>query len=278
MSLDTLANKFPHARDQNIQFFEMGHRYVLTTDPERRYTSVTTWVHTHFPKFNADKIIDGMMKKPDWKPGHKYWGLTKSEIKHKWSANGEAVSSAGTRLHLAIEMFMNVANTHTHLDILDRLAQGLELLEDVSATVEWEYFTSFARDYPMKVPYRTEWLIYDEDLKIAGSIDMVYSNDDGTVSIYDWKRCKSITKVNMYNKFATTVCISHLHDTNFWHYTLQLNIYKYILERKYGKIVSSMYLVQLHPENEETSYMLHEVPTIYEMDELMQDRMTLMAK
>ena len=29
-------------------------------------------------------------------------------------------------------------------------------------------------------------------------------------------------------------CINHLPDTNFWHYSLQLNTYKAILEDKYG--------------------------------------------
>jgi hypothetical protein len=32
-------------------------------------------------------------------------------------------------------------------------------------------------------PYRTEWTIYDEELKIAGSIDMVYEKPNGTLAI-----------------------------------------------------------------------------------------------
>jgi hypothetical protein len=38
-----------------------------------------------------------------------------------------------------------------------------------------------------------------------------------------------------------------LPDTNFWHYSLQLNTYKAILERNYEKKVTDLYLVQLHP-------------------------------
>jgi ATP-dependent exoDNAse (exonuclease V) beta subunit len=232
-------------------------------------------VHTHFPKFNSDKIIDGMMKKPDWKPGHKYWGLTKADIKKMWSSNGESVSSAGTNLHYAIEQFMNTENVHTHMDIVERMETGSILTIDasVTSTPEWNYFMNFTKDKPMFIPYRTEWLIYDEDLKIAGSIDMVYTNEDGTLSIYDWKRCKSINKINLYNKFALTPCISDMHDTNYWHYTLQLNIYKYILEHKYNQIVSGLYLVQLHPDVEENNYVIHELQNIYEMDELMNDRL-----
>ena len=60
----------------------------------------------------------------------------------------------------------------------------------------------FVKDHPQLKPYRTEWMIFDEDLKLAGSIDMVYENPDGTLSIYDWKRSKDISKVNGWNKFA----------------------------------------------------------------------------
>lgn len=129
---------------------------------------------------------------------------------------------------------------------------------------EWQYFLDFLRDYPDLKPYRTEWTIYDEDLKLSGSIDMVYENPDGTLMIYDWKRSKDISRVNNFNEYAKTPCISHLPNSNFWHYSLQLNTYKAILERKYGKKVTDLYLVRLHPDAEENSYELLRVPDLSE--------------
>jgi len=76
--------------------------------------------------------------------------------------------------------------------------------------------------------------------------------------IYDWKRCKEIVKENAYGSTATTECIRHLPDTNFWHYALQLNTYKTIIEEKYGKKVVGLCLVCLHPNN--ADYQLIEVP------------------
>ena len=105
-------------------------------------------------------------------------------------------------------------------------------------------------------------MIFDEDLKIAGSIDMVFQNEDGTLSIYDWKRCKEISKDNNWNKFATNPIISHLPDTNYWHYSLQLNTYKAILERKYGQQIKELFLVRLHPDNPDMTYELIEVPIL----------------
>jgi ATP-dependent exoDNAse (exonuclease V) beta subunit len=143
----------------------------------------------------------------------------------------------------------------------------------VDDAVEWEYFLEFVRDHPHLKPYRTEWMIFDEDLKIAGSIDMVYENPDGTLSIYDWKRSKEITKVNNWNKFATNQLISHFPDANFWHYALQLNTYKAILEAKYGKTVKDLYLVRLHPDIQEKTYELLQVPILEkEMYDLLEER------
>lgn len=264
-----LATRNCHDRDQYIQFFEEDHKYVITNDPENKYTSVTTWNHSHFPVFNANLIIKNMMKGKNWKEGHKYWGLSAEEIKKQWSNNSSAVSGAGTDLHFEIECFMNnpCAEEYKHIDLYNAY------LQNSTETLEWEYFINFIKDHPELKPYRTEWTIYDEDLKISGSIDMVYENPDGTLSIYDWKRSKEITRINNFNKFAINKLICHMPDSNFWHYALQLNTYKRILERKYGKIITDLYLVRLHPDAEEKNYELIKLPDLTkEIDELFEER------
>jgi hypothetical protein len=76
---------------------------------------------------------------------------------------------------------------------------------------------------------------------------MVYLKPDGTFAIYDWKRSKEIKFENKYQKGLSP--ISHLHDCNYWHYSLQLNIYRRILEKFYNVVVSELALVILHPNN-----------------------------
>jgi ATP-dependent exoDNAse (exonuclease V) beta subunit len=264
-----------HPRDKNILFYEPTHTYTITTDPTSKYTSVTTWNHSHFPHFNADQVIKNMMRGKNWKEGHKYWGLTAEEIKKQWSNNSSAVSGAGTDLHFEIECFMNNPDIETghkgynHSDLHEAYLKDPKAKE----VVEWDYFINFVKDHPELKPYRTEWTIYDEDLKISGSIDMIYENPDGTLSIYDWKRSKEITRVNNFNKFAINKLICHMPDANFWHYALQLNTYKRIIERKYGKIVTDLYLVRLHPDAEEKNYELIKLPDLSkEIDELFEER------
>jgi len=274
MSNKVLANFNSTSLDSNIVFYEKGHKYEVLDDRNEKYTSVTTYVHNHFPKFNADLIIESMMNSKGWGPDHKYWGQSPEEIKKGWNKNSSKVAVAGTNLHYQIECFMNnevLDKGYTHKELLEKYNNDDKNINDKD--IEWVYFTNFVRDLLNLKPYRTEWMIYDKELKISGSIDMVYENEDGTLSIYDWKRCKEINKTNNWNKFALTECISHLPDTNFWHYTLQLNLYKIILERKYNRKVKELYLVKIHPDNTENNYELLEVPILQkEMSDLIEVR------
>ena len=270
-----------HLRDDNIRFYETGHKYEILTDPDSKYTSVTTWNHHHFPKFDADAVIKNMMKGKNWNPTNKYWGMTPTEIKNMWSKNGESVSSAGTNMHAYIEGFMNnpnIAAGYTHADLFFEYNSKTSSTETavsdpIETTLEWQYFLRFIGDHLHLKPYRTEWMIFHEDIKIAGSVDMIYENEDGSLSIYDWKRSKDIVKDPSFKKYATNPLISHILDSNYWHYALQLNTYKKILEDKYGKTVRELVLVRLHPDAVEKSYELIPLPILTtEMDALFNER------
>jgi hypothetical protein len=205
-----------------------------------------------------------MMKGRGWKEGHKYWGLTADQIKAMWSNNASAVSGAGTDLHFEIECFNNESRLdcdYTNKELYNLYMSNHRDTHE-SRPLEWQYFINFVKDFPNLKPFRTEWVIYNEDVKISGSIDMVYENQDGTLSIYDWKRAKNITRVNNFNRFALTPQICHLPDSNFWHYALQLNTYKAIIEAKYGRTVRDLFLVRLHPDAEEQNYELIPLPDL----------------
>jgi hypothetical protein len=175
-----------------------------------------------------------MMSSPKW-PQSKYFGKTAEEIKKGWSDSGKEASSAGTALHLAIEQFMN-----GHPEVIE---------PSVIDTPEWKYFERFWADCKDDlVPYRTEWEVWAEEYKLAGSLDMVfYRKSDNSYVIYDWKRSREIKTSNNFGTGYGPV--DHFPDCNYWHYTLQLNIYKFVLERFYGLNISDLYLVIMHPEN-----------------------------
>jgi CRISPR/Cas system-associated exonuclease Cas4 (RecB family) len=246
---DFLAKKNIHPRDEFITFDEGPHIY--TVHGELGYTSVTTFVHKHFPSFDSDRIIANILKSPRHKtdPTYKYYNQTKEEIELAWEINRNQASGAGTKMHYDIECYFN------------------ELPVENDST-EFKYFQNFCKDFVDShdglKPYRTEWMVYYEEYKISGSIDMIFENPDGTIQIYDWKRCKSIEYEAFGDSRAITPCIAHMPDSNYWHYSIQLNMYKMILEEKYGKKVTGLYLVCLHPDNPYKNYDRIEVPILTE--------------
>jgi hypothetical protein len=236
-----LAEKNRHPRDQFIEFDEGPHIY--TVHGQQGYTSVTTFIHQQFEHFDADAVITNMeMRGTMNNPNSKYFGMSRDEIKQMWDANRILASGSGTKLHYDIECYYN----------------QLSVIND---SIEFQYFLRFVSDHPELKPYRTEWMVYYEEYKLSGSIDMIFENPDGTLQIYDWKRCREI-EYEKYNKYAQTDCIRHLPDTNFWHYAIQLNTYKTILEHKYEKKITGMYLVCLHPDNTNKMYERIEVPSL----------------
>lgn len=233
-----LAVTNAHPRDARIGFEEATHAY--TVDGVREgWTSCTTFIGTFYEHFDPDAVIAKMMASRKWSES-KYYGMTADEIKKQWSDSGTEASEAGTRMHLDIEHYNNA-------DPVGNLA-GDDW--EPNPGPEWDYFMEYDRRWRQRkgfVPYRTEWLVFKEDIKLAGSIDMIYEKPDGTLAIYDWKRAKEMKYENKFQSMLPP--ISHLPDTNYWHYSLQLNIYRRILQEHYGKVVSELALVVLHPNN-----------------------------
>lgn len=239
-----LAKLNPHERDQDITFDEGPH--VYTVRGKLGYTSVTTFIHKHFSHFDADTIVSRILSSKKMSDiTYKYYGMTRDQILADWETNRDTAAKAGTRMHYDIECYYNQIDTG-------------------NTSIEFQYFKDFCRDFPNLKPYRTEWCVFHEDYKISGSIDMIFENPDGTIEIYDWKRAKSIEYEAYGNKKATTPCLRHMPDTNFWHYSLQLNLYKTILEQKYGKKVTGLYLVRLHPDDPYKTYDRIQVPFLEE--------------
>lgn len=215
----------PHPRDALIQFEEVGHKYTIG-DGSRKYTSVTTFLSVLFEPFDADKVIENMMRGKKWAQSP-YYGMEPEAIKAQWAASGAEAAQLGTTLHADIEHYYK--------------AEPFE-----NASPEFGYFLAFAAQCPLR-PYRSEWKVFHEEAGIVGTIDMLFERPDGQLEIYDWKRCKKLEKSDPWNKTPLHAAVAHLPDTNYWHYALQLNLYQFVLEAKYDKKVAARNLVVLHP-------------------------------
>ena len=146
-----LSKKNAHPRDEHISFEEGPHIYTVCGE-RGTYTSVTTWNHSHFSHFDSDAIIDKLLSSKKMNdPSYKYYKKTKEDIKAEWDKNRDCAAAAGTKMHYDIECYFN----------------GLDVKND---SLEFSYFQNFVKDFPELKPYRTEWMVYYEELKLSGSI------------------------------------------------------------------------------------------------------------
>lgn len=226
-----------HYRDSRIKFESKEHRYLI--DNNENYTSATTLIYRFFEEFDGDRIAEII---------ERVKGIPAKETLNKYKIEGEQSRNEGTQLHLDIDNYFET---------------GKE-----KSTKEFQHFLNFYEEKLGKpVPYRTEWRIFDDIRYVAGTADLVLKKPDGTLAIYDWKRSKEIKQFG-FRDFHTGetakgfgIC-SDLEHANYYHYCIQLNIYKRILEEFYDKEVSEMYFVQLHPNFER--YNLIEVKDMQE--------------
>lgn len=229
-----------HWRDGKVSFREADHVYIVDSTP---LDSVTTFVKNCFPEFDSEFHA---------KRKAEALGITKEEVLEMWDEKGRESREQGTIMHEKIESYY--------------------LGKPVSTNETFELFKIFANKITLK-PYRTEWAVYDWEQKIAGTIDFVdYQN--GEYIIYDWKRSDKLIAKNglpiknsLYGEKALPP-IDNLDDSPYYHYALQLSLYKYILEKNYGIIVSKLRLGIFHPSYIkpyvlEMPYLRNEIDTLF---------------
>ena len=235
-----------HERDQRLVFVGEGELHEYFLDGQTGLTlSVTSLVKTFFPEFDTEAVAERTFNSKTFatrnhQPSYRYAGCKSvQDIKDRWSK----WSDLGTRLHLNIEQYYNQIAVEPCEENLCTWRQFQRLMED-STFVRWE-------------PYRTEWGVFDEETLICGQIDFCGMINPATkeVVLIDWKRCRDIPRFaypsrETGNKETGYGCCMKLDSCKYFKYSLQLNVYKYILEKNYGLRVSQMLLVQFHPSLE----------------------------
>jgi hypothetical protein len=275
-----LSRRFPHARDARIHFDEIPHIYYV--DGKAVGTSVTSLKHGYFGQFNADMIIRRMINGPNWQANEKYRKsngamMTAEEIKAQWDLNGQLASNKGTWMHWNIELCLNELPFNADDPELHQFAR---FRDEVMRARSW-------------TPYRTEWEIFAEPEDVAGSIDAIMRCEaDGSYAIVDWKRSTKLAelarkvdparrnKVYSYEDVLPVLQRTRRHatgplsahpDETIVEYYVQLNLYRWMLQRYYDMRISSMCLVCLHED--ESDFIVFDAPVLEtECDEIMELR------
>lgn len=214
-----------------LEFNEEKHEY---THKGKNLISVSQLINKYSEDFDSDFIIDKMIGDSPIYLGKKkdYIGMTKDEIETVWNINKEAKSRYGTYIHNGAEYIC--ANPNIDLKELDMLRP------------EWKQVTKFFKDTGFKAQ-GTEVKVFNEELGLAGTIDVLLEDSEGKRHIGDWKtnlgKDLADYEGGIYTKMMNYP-VNNVPDLPFWHYALQLSFYRYILELD-GQDIQSQFLVHL---------------------------------
>ena len=211
------TSKAKNPKGYAVEFFEDTHKYltILKDGSEVKYTSGTAFSKPFFKEFDPTGEITKRCAAKE--------GLTVEALKAKWQAKANESCRLGTRMHETIE------------DVLQK-NKFRNIAENEEEQKRFTNAIAIAKKFNESLDILgIEKIVFDVDLALAGTIDLFgKSKKNGNYIIIDHKSNADLGLENKYKSFALDP-ISHVPDTNFGHYQIQLNLYQYLL--KYGGYV-----------------------------------------
>lgn len=195
-------------KQKEVAFYEEEHIYYFKGE---KLPSVSSYIEMYSNPFDPDGII---IERTAAKKG-----ISVEELREEWDENSNLAREFGTLVHAKYELMLHGIIEPNEL--IKKLLEDYELID-------------------------TEVILFDE--KFAGQCDvLMYDKKKKGIILLDFKTNKKpITKENPYNKFMLGPYLD-LPDTPYGHYTVQLNMYRTLLE-KWGLKIKDMNLIQVSSE------------------------------
>lgn len=269
----------------NVAFSEDTHTYWNVDDNTKKYISVTTLIERYGQPFDKEfwsayKAFQKLIPSEEWKTVGAYlrkikkmnkeellssYGISEEvfnkaqqDILDEWVQSNREACERGTKIHLDME---NSLYGSGRAKTLKKFGIG--------GTFECKKnYTELDLPYGVYPEYLISRSTPDGVLNLAGQIDLLVKNGN-EITVCDWKTNKKIETKGFFdsNKKTTTKMkypLNKLDDTNFWHYTLQLSTYAWMLQKiNPDFVIKDLMLCHVDHEGNETiyhcEYLKHEV-------------------
>lgn len=199
-------------------FDEASHSY--TYKGLKVKISVTQLINTYIKPFESDYWLEKKSKK---------LGITIDELAAEWKKKSDISTTSGTLFHefmessLAGKRYAPTEHIPSNVDYMQQVKEDLELLVPLGK--------QFIEDTRHKlIPVRSELTVGLSNL-VAGQIDQLFYNPTAQkLEVWDWKTNKDIRIKSPYREHLLKELFRY-DASEFYEYSLQLNIYKQILAR-----------------------------------------------
>lgn len=261
----------------NIAFIEETHKYFDVTNPDAVFTSVTTMIHSYTQPFDKEfwsayKALERLLPKDQWTIEKKSllnsmkfdkvllelheidendFNREQQAILDEWDNENRKSCDRGTKIHAELENSFYTTKKNINLSKFE--IDGKFVCEKDRTSLDLENGV-----YP---EYLISRVSPDGKLRIAGQIDLLVKKGN-KITIADWKTNKKIDTKSFFNQRNKTSVkmkfpLNKLDDCNYWHYTLQLSTYAWMIQQLNPEFeIEDLVLVHFDHQDNMTVYHL----------------------
>lgn len=223
--------------NSGLFFKEDTHSYFYDTVP---LTSVTTLIKAYSPYFDSEAVQRDI--------SDRLGAFAGTLEANRWEEEGEAARLIGNEVHKFVEE--SVSHRSPAIDIDDKLYKY--------KLAAIRYLTESRLFSPRYIGLIPEQRIFHPEYLLAGTLDLIAEKPNGHVDLYDWKTNKRFRVVGEGDFMSTPLDKRRYSDLLI--YSLQLNLYKIILEEAYKIPVDDMRIVRLPSSGYPVEYLVKDMP------------------
>ncbi len=159
-------------------------------------------------------------------------GKTVEELRKEWDYERDSAALRGTNFHRQAQHWVETGEilNEDYKDVVEQLSK-----------------------IPFRGKLKSEAKIFDKDLGLAGTCDLLAEYGNNLVDLLDFKTNKRLLKKSFWDRETRNYQrmlypVNHLQDCNFVHYSIQLSLYGIILEQN-GYFLKDATILYIHPKS-----------------------------
>ena len=245
----------------DVKYYDEPHKYYVG---DRELISVTTLIHKYQEEFN-----EGYWS--EYKANE--FNVKQDEILRAWKFINKKGTMKGSIIHdYAENLFLNKIFKYPKDEILFEF--GFDPIWN-EYLITKKHVDKFHKESLGKlIPIKTELVVCDKESLIGGMVDMLFYNVKAKeFQLWDWKTNKKFSEESN-NKLLHDLYL--LDDCDYNVYSLQLQLYKYIIEKNTQIKLGKSYVIWFSHNN--TNYEVIEMKNMeYYINLMVNNRITEIA-
>ncbi|BBM88858.1 hypothetical protein COTS27_00545 [Spirochaetota bacterium] len=202
-----------------IDFDPEHHKYVIKAT-SKSCISVSAFIDAFIPTFKDKEVAERVSDRD---------GVPTDEILEDWRIRRDYSVVRGTEFHLYVKTFLTTGRKKPLQTPINNTVNGFH-----------RFWNKNLHRYQCVA---TEFILYDETLRLAGTIDsLFYHPKTNKYIIFDWKTNRHIRMKNNYHEKLLTP-FDDLDACEYYKYSIQMTLYRDLLKRTLGLDVDKAFII-----------------------------------